>query len=322
VAFDAPALSRSLTGRMGIRAFDEEVRERRAARFAAAIDPERLGELFSLARLESLLASDAIPIGYVDLYDDGQLRKLADVQRKSGRSGLAVAADSFRRGSTVRVRDVDAFDPRLNRFAGEVRRLFAARAQVNVYLTPPARDGFPPHFDITDVFVVQCLGRKEWSLFADYTDRRDLPLADTDWDPGRFRPTTAPETMTLHPGDVLYLPRGTMHQASCIDRESMHLTISIEPLTYAELLARVLAQVAARNIELRRRVPWSVDGAGDPPDDVAARVRACLATAADGMDVAALLAAERQALGATPVGGESPFQSAIAGLLEGRPGPA
>lgn len=322
-AFDAPGLSRSLIGGMGIHAFNADVRERRAARFAAAIDPERVAGLFSLSRLEALLAADAIPMGHVDLHDDGHLRRLADVQRKSGRSGLAVAADSVRRGSTVRVRDIDTFDARLDRFAAEVRRLFAAQSQINVYLTPPGRTGFPPHFDITDVFVVQCLGRKEWRIFAEYANRSELPLTDTAWDPDRYGPSAPAEVVTMSPGDVLYLPRGTMHQAFCTERESMHLTISIAPLTYADLVARALRQVADRDVDLRRRVPWSLEDGDGRPDDVAATVRECLAKVADRMDVGALLGAERRSLEAAPERGGGQLRSAIADLLEdGGSGPS
>jgi hypothetical protein len=54
-----------------------------------------------------------------------------------------------------------------------------------------------------------------------------------DWDPERFKPLSVPDPITLSAGDVLYMPRGVMHQAFCIERESMHLTISLMPLTVA-----------------------------------------------------------------------------------------
>jgi hypothetical protein len=47
-----------------------------------------------------------------------------------------------------------------------------------------------------------------------------------------------------------------MHEAFCTDRESMHLTISLASLTFADLLRKAIASAAATDIELRRRVPW------------------------------------------------------------------
>ena len=40
-----------------------------------------------------------------------------------------------------------------------------ARSQINLYLTPPFATGFPAHFDVTDVFIVQCSGAKSWTVF-------------------------------------------------------------------------------------------------------------------------------------------------------------
>ena len=316
---DAGALAQALTGGMGIQAFDAEVRERRAARFAGAIPARQLRGLIDLDGLEELLVSEAVPLTSVDLYQDGHLIRLADVQKKSGSTGVTIVAERFREGATVRLRDVDAADRRLGAFAAAVRRTFAAGSQINVYLTPPAKAGFPPHFDITDVFVVQCLGQKRWRVYGDYTSRIELPPAETNWEPDRFRPAGTPETMTLEPGDVLYLPRGVMHEASCTDRASMHLTISITPLTFVDLLARELQRVAAADVRFRRRVPWSFDGdASASLADVVESARACLRELAGQLDVAAVVAGERKSIAAHGAGTRERFDldGAIGSLFE------
>ena len=73
----------------------------------------------------------------------------------------------------------------------------------HLYLTPPDAQGFPPHHDTHDVFVVQVEGSKSWRIGP---PDRELPLADE-----------APDTTTmgvpatdirLDAGDVLYIPRG------------------------------------------------------------------------------------------------------------------
>ena len=295
--FDALVVARALTGGMGVHAFDADLREQRAACFAGAMAGDQLTELIDLAALEDLLASGALPLTSVDLYQDGHLIRLADMQKKSGKTGLALVAERFHDGATIRLRDIDRVDRRLGEFAAAVRSTFSAGSQINVYLTPPAKAGFPPHFDITDVFIVQCLGRKQWHVYTDYTSRVDLPLAETNWEPDRFRPVGSPDAMTLSAGDVLYLPRGVMHEAFCTDRASMHLTISITPLTFVDLLARELQRAAAADVRFRRRVPWSFEG--DAPD-VSARMadtaRECLQRLAAQIDVAATVAEERRTM--------------------------
>jgi len=317
-AFDARVAAESLTGRMSLQAFNTDVREQRALRFERAFDPDAIGELFDIARLESLFASEALPLAYVDVFDDSQLTRLVDMQRKSGKSGLAIVAERFRGGSTIRVRDVDKVDARLGLFVAEIRRLFASGSQINLYLTPPRKPGFAPHFDITDVFIVQCLGAKEWRLFDDYSHRVDLPLTDTNWDPDRFKPSSLPDAITLSAGDVLYLPRGVMHEAFCTDRESMHLTISLMPLTVADLIARELQRVGAGSIRFRQRVAWDVgDDSAHATERITALVKECLGELSAALDVAAVLQSERRGLGdSARTGGTNELTAALAAMRD------
>ncbi len=305
----------ALIGRMPLEHFDREIRERQPHRFQSAFDEAGVERLFNLNRLERLLEDECL-LPCVDIYADGHLKRLADMQHKSGMSGLGVAARSFREGQTVRVRDVDRFDQTLSGFVASVQKRFVAHAQANVYLTPPHAEGFPPHFDITDVFVVQVLGAKDWNVFSDYGNRTELPLRSTDWDPERFEPGDDYEEMTLRTGDVLYLPRGTMHSAACDERESMHLTISLAPLTYADVLLQAVESAAANDVELRRRVPFPNGGSDAEMARLAETARDRNLEAMGHVDVLEHLRQERELL----IGNETPGQagaldSAIAELL-------
>jgi ribosomal protein L16 Arg81 hydroxylase len=315
--FDAEVLLRSMIGGMAVDAFNLDIRESRATKFDGAISAEHVDELFSLSRLESLITREATLGGYIDLFDAGNLRRFVDVQRKSGKSSLEVVLDSLRRGDTVRIRDVDQFDSRLRCFAREVGRVFAAQSDINVYLTPPAQSGFDAHFDTTDVFIVQCRGSKEWRVFRDYTNRAALPLTDTNWDPDRFRPSADFEVLTLCAGDVLYLPRGTMHQAFCSNRESMHLTVSIAPLTYADILVKAVKRAAETDSELRRRVPWPIGGEDAGYESLACQVREQLRKLPNQVDVGALLNEAHRSLRAEPAATAGALESVITSLGTG-----
>jgi Cupin superfamily protein len=316
-AFDAEVLIRSLIGGMAIEEFNKDIRERRTTKFEAAIDLELLNELYSLPRLESLMRHETFLMPYIDVFDEAHLRRLVDMQRKSGKSAIEVVAENFRSGSTIRIRDVDKFDSRLNRFAGEIHRHFAAPAQINIYLTPPAKAGFPPHFDITDAFVVQCIGKKEWRIFYDYTNMSELPLTDTNWDPERYRPSVLYTALTLCAGDVLYLPRGAMHQAFCTERESMHLTISIAPLTFADLLAKAFKLAAEGDIELRKRIPWPTQDEDGGSTALAEEVRRRVVGLADQIDLGSLLRAECHSFrGGQEAASSGKLESAISSMLE------
>jgi ribosomal protein L16 Arg81 hydroxylase len=66
--------------------------------------------------------------------------------------------------------------------------------------------------------------------------------------------------MALRLGDVLYLPRGVMHAARCTDEHSLHLTISLQSLTYTDILLSEVRRLAHDIPALRSRIPWSWDG--------------------------------------------------------------
>jgi len=246
----------SLIGRMPLQDFNGQVRERHMAHFKAAIEPSLLETVFNVARLESLLHREPRLMPFVDIFDGTSLRQFAEHQRRPGQTNFDVVSESLLRGATIRVRNAEKFDAALGELAQRIERHFVARCGGNIYLTPPGKAGFPPHFDMTDVFIVQCSGKKHWRIYDHYTNKSELPLAEGKWEPERFIPTAPPRDFELDRGDVLYLPRGVMHEAFCTDRESMHLTISLASLTFADLLRKAIASAAASDIELRRRVPW------------------------------------------------------------------
>jgi ribosomal protein L16 Arg81 hydroxylase len=272
--------------------FNSRVREREMAHFKGAIGPTLLQSVFNLPRLERLLHEDNRLTPYIDIYDGTDLRQVVEQQRKPGQTNFDVVADRLRHGATIRIRSADRFDAPLRELIENVERRLVGRCDGNVYLTPPEKAGFPPHFDITDVFVVQCIGKKHWRIYDEYRNRAELPLPDAGWEPERFAPTSAPRDVELRAGDVLYLPRGVMHEAFCRDRESMHVTIGLAPLTFADLLRKAVAAAAASHIELRRRVPWSAADDAET-ERLAQQAQDLLVRLAADADLAALLRHER-----------------------------
>jgi hypothetical protein len=271
-AFDGNGLARKLAGPDGVVAFDEHVREIRASKFGAALSTVEAASLFDIDRLERGIAESAIPVEQIDVFSRGPIVRLADLVHKSGRTALDMAAGELGAGATLRVRDLQRADPNLTAFVRGVQETFTAPAQINLYLTPPRREGFPPHFDITDVFIVQIAGSKCWRIYPDYACRKPLPTADTPWEPERYRPIGPAEELTLCTGDVLYIPRGVMHSAATHAEQSMHLTIGLAPVTYADLLTAAVARLAKEDEAFRRRVPLCRQGACDPALVVEARV--------------------------------------------------
>lgn len=89
----------------------------------------------------------------------------------------------------------------------------------------------PVHHDDHDIIVIQLRGTKRWYVASGPSE---LPNTWANF-PGRPPELGAHEVIDLHPGDVLYLPRGTAHTVDS-DVESMHLSVGFTPLTVRQTL--------------------------------------------------------------------------------------
>ncbi len=142
------------------------------------------------------------------------------------------------------------------RLAGELGH----PVQINAYITPPQNQGFAPHYDVHDVFVLQVAGRKRWTIHPPVVE---APLAEQPWDRRRAEVTAraAEEPLidtVLEPGDALYLPRGTIHAAQALGEVSIHLTVGVHPVTRYQLV-RHLLDLAQDDPQLRASLPMGVD---------------------------------------------------------------
>jgi hypothetical protein len=100
----------------------------------------------------------------------------------------------------------------------------------NVYLTPPGSQTVRAHSDDREVLAIQLLGRKQWKVYGEPPVR--LPYKHEEVGKAQpFDETTLPLLIDdeVRVGDVLYVPRGYVHQARTpSDSPSLHLTMAIQ----------------------------------------------------------------------------------------------
>ena len=183
-----------------------------------------------------------------------------------------VVARRLEAGCSARILHPQRWAPRLAAVLAAVEGEVGSVVGANAYLTPAGAQGFAPHWDDIDAFVLQVDGRKRWRLYGARSADEVLPRhSSADLDPASLGPLLA--DIVLEPGDVLYMPRGTVHQAETPQGDgegdegavilagpSLHLTISIcQQSTWADLLAvalpAALEAAAADDAELRASVP-------------------------------------------------------------------
>lgn len=137
-----------------------------------------------------------------------------------------------------------------------MERVYLHGVQANLYLTPPGAQGFRVHFDEHDVLVLQVRGEKRWRVW----DEQPIPHAtrNTPWDNALGKPDDEKaKTIVMKPGDVLYVPRGVLHDAAVQegDEPSLHVTVGLLEPSWADALKTMIDQMELTDERVRKPFP-------------------------------------------------------------------
>ena len=139
-------------------------------------------------------------------------------------------------GGTFVMESCQRIHPNIGQLSRAFEKTFHCPSPVNLYVTPPSAQGFQPHFDVQNVFVMQLHGSKNWKVFEPHIEK-PLPAQAVD---GAVPPGKLLHDVTLHPGDFLYVPRGYVHVAHTTDEVSAHLSVSLLPTTWTDVFTALL----------------------------------------------------------------------------------
>jgi Cupin superfamily protein len=140
-------------------------------------------------------------------------------------------------GVSIVIDSIEEYVPHLGRLLDSIEQRLAHRVWINSYISFGRGKAFKPHWDNHDVIVVQVHGSKRWRSFGipdpppTRKHREGDPVpAEVQWE-GMMRA-----------GDVLYLPRGEVHEAELETADAVHLTIGIKPKRGAGFMAWLAEQ--------------------------------------------------------------------------------
>ena len=118
-------------------------------------------------------------------------------------------------GATLVLQSLHRTSPPVAAFVTRLQDEISHPVQANAYLTPPAASGLAEHADLHDVLALQLHGFKRWWVEG---------LGD----------------VTMCPGDVMYVPRGSRHRAETSAATSLHLTVGIIRVTRRQMIERIV----------------------------------------------------------------------------------
>jgi Cupin superfamily protein len=181
-------------------------------------------------------------------------------------SGMTVQAQGFQRAHPPVAAVIRALREELG---------FVGMITANIFFSSP-HSGYGVHFDDREVFNIQLEGTKDWRCAATpaiasppfgakVEDLASLREANPWFQPQAPRPR-ALRPCTLAPGDLLYMPPGTWHEASA-NEPSLSITFNFHHPSRARVLADQLVSVLLRDDDWRgppRAKPPRTSGRGGP----------------------------------------------------------
>ncbi|KAJ6634761.1 Bifunctional lysine-specific demethylase and histidyl-hydroxylase NO66 [Pseudolycoriella hygida] len=166
-------------------------------------------------------------------------------------------------GCSIRILNPQTFLPAIHSLNATLQEYFQCMVGANVYLTPKNSQGFAPHYDDIEAFILQVEGKKRWRVYKPTHKNNVLPRESSK----NFDQTEIGEPcleVILEAGDLMYFPRGYIHQASTLkDSHSLHITVSVyQKQTWGDLMETLipmaLKEAINENVDLRRGLPVDI----------------------------------------------------------------
>lgn len=146
----------------------------------------------------------------------------------------------YEEGATIKIENANLAFSSIENFCKNAGNKLCANVKASIFITPPNSKASVPHYDMHDVFILQMHGEKIWKLFGKAYEKpidgqlirkSDLAIYDT------IKPN---KQFSLHPSDLIYIPRGFVHDAYTGPNSSVHITISVHPKVKFTMLKEII----------------------------------------------------------------------------------
>lgn len=145
-----------------------------------------------------------------------------EVMTPTGRAYPRSVWQYFDDGYSLRLLNPHTYCTPVWKLLSHLQEYFTCGMGVNMYLTPKNSQGFAPHYDDIEAFILQLEGTKQWRV---YKPLKALPKYSS----RNLKQEEIGEAymdIVLKPGEMLYFPRGWIHQGITQDSDSLHITVS------------------------------------------------------------------------------------------------
>ncbi|XP_067011844.2 ribosomal oxygenase 1 [Anabrus simplex] len=220
--------------------------------------PNYYCDLVTTKMIDNALSKNYLAYGRnvdITLYANGKRKTL----NPQGRATRKEVWDFYNKGCSVRLLNPQSYFPGLGVLLATLQEYFCSYVGANIYLTPPDSQGFAPHYDDIEAFVLQVEGKKQWKLYKPRPGEELPRESSKDYRPEDLQEDPAMD-LILNEGEMLYFPRGWIHQAYTVPGyKSLHITVSCyQHQSWIDLFEKLMPaalQSASEDIEFRRGLP-------------------------------------------------------------------
>ncbi|KAI0233822.1 hypothetical protein LSAT2_015978 [Lamellibrachia satsuma] len=120
---------------------------------------------FSTAELDRVMREERLHFSEnidVVTYTDGK----RETHNPGGRAFPSTVWDYYQNGCSVRLLNPHTYSVSVWKLLSILQEYFGCCVGANLYLTPPATQGFAPHWDDIEAFILQLEGKKHWRLYS------------------------------------------------------------------------------------------------------------------------------------------------------------
>ena len=179
---------------------------------------------------------------------------------RDGRQGMLVDLEKVetwvRRGASIVLNDVETLTPGLAAVAEALETGPGGKVQGNLYCSRNEHQAFPSHFDTHDVYALHIAGEKRWHIYQRHFEAPINHPAFKSLDQAFHERHKGPisMTVTMRPGDLLYIPRGYYHDALAQSDHTIHVSYSVIPVIGLDLITAMFDR-AVHDPLFRRSIP-------------------------------------------------------------------
>lgn len=209
-------------------------------------NPNYFNNLINVRKLDVLISEIGLRSPEFRLIKNGQRVPLTEYTYSikqgdwalDGVGDLKKIKDFYFDGATIIIDGLHRRDEDMYNLCKNVEQVTRHKCQINAYVTPKFSHGLSPHYDTHDVFLLQISGKKRWRI---YSNRIDSPDASMRFKSRECKLGDIETEFNLETGDLLYMPRGVIHEGLTLDTESCHVTLGVKPHTWHDVFQTMLS---------------------------------------------------------------------------------